>query len=159
MDFVIGYPSRNNADGQRFPCGTLDKTCFGLYFYEEGALEQPGNRFVYEIGAYRNFKAGLLQSIGTKARDRNPTPSQTRPDLEWTIDDFNFVRTEAGYPAIDLNAVIPWEFNMVGFAGSFQDDGVGEDFVPNDAPVSRQTVLYVSSIVVDDVCLFYWCSL
>jgi hypothetical protein len=136
MDFIIGYPSSDNADGQPFPCGTLDNTCFGLYFYEEGALGKPEKRFVYEVGAYRNFTAGLLQAISGKTVDHNNVPTLAKPDLEWTINDFNFVRTQAGYPAIDLNAGIPWEFNMIGFAGSFQDDGVGEDFMPDNGPVN-----------------------
>ena len=138
MDFVIGYPASNNEESERLPCGKLDNSCFGLYFFQEGVLDQPGNRFVYQEVAYRNFPAGLLAKISPKAVDQNPNPTQQRPDLEWTINDFNFVRTEAGYPPIDLGAVIPWEFNMVGFAGSFQDDGIGEDFIPNNAPVNNK---------------------
>ena len=47
---------------------------------------------------------------------------------------FEGLRTAAGFPPVDLNAIIPWEINIIAFAGSFQDDGVGEDFVPNNAP-------------------------
>ena len=63
--------------------------------------------------------------------------SAARPDLEWTISQFNLLRTKVGAPAIDPLGIEPWAMNIAAFAGSFQDDGIGEDFLPNDAPFVR----------------------
>jgi hypothetical protein len=41
MDFLMGYPSEENANSQPMPCATsptaqLGTECFGLYFFESG---------------------------------------------------------------------------------------------------------------------------
>jgi hypothetical protein len=112
MDFVIGYPAQLGDQSDRFPCGDrFDISCFGVYFFQAGVFDQPGTRFVYKTDAYNGFPAGLLAKLAPRARDRNPKPSTTAPDLEWTIEDFNGFRTDAGFDTVDLNAVIPWELN------------------------------------------------
>ena len=115
-------------------CTQLSIDCFGVYFFEAGQSDQAGTRFIYNAGEYNGFPAGLLEQLNVFMVDHNPEPTELRPDLEWSINDFNQFRQLAGYQPVDLNAVIPWELNMVGFAGSFQDDGIGEDFLPNNAP-------------------------
>merc|ERR1711916_131638 len=54
----------------------------------------------------------------------------SRPHLEWTITGFNALRQRAGYPLIDVSGSTPWEFNILAFAGSFDDAGIGEDLLP-----------------------------
>ena len=90
MDFVFGYPSGAADGSERFPCGTrFDITCFGLYFYQEGKADQPGQRFVWTTNAYRTFSANLLPGLQASLVDKNSKPTLARPDLEWTINDFN----------------------------------------------------------------------
>jgi hypothetical protein len=108
--------------------------CFGVYFFQSGASDQPGARFVYKTATYGSFAAGILPQIFSLAKDENPQTTPARPDLEWTINNFNQLRMLAGFPLVDTNAVIPWEMNVLAFAGSLQDDGIGEDFLPNSAP-------------------------
>jgi hypothetical protein len=86
---------------------------------------------MWTTGPYNNMPAGVLTAVQGQAVDHNPTPSVAKPDLEWSINDFNKLRTTAGFEPVDLNAVVPWEMNIIAFAGSFQDDGIGEDFLPN----------------------------
>jgi hypothetical protein len=139
MDFVIGYPAQRSDQSDAFPCEATAVTsygtaCFGVYFFQSGAFDQPGTRFVYKTATYGSFAAGILPQIFSLAKDENPQTTTTRPDLEWTINNFNQLRTLAGFPLVDTNAVIPWEMNVNAFAGSFQDDGIGEDELPNNAP-------------------------
>jgi hypothetical protein len=124
MDFVFGYPSGAADGSERFPCGVrFDISCFGLYFYQEGKADQPGQRFVWTTDPYRTFSANLLPSLQASVVDNNSKPSLARPDLEWTINNFNgelrfgfyclttrvlrlrvALRTAAGFDAVDLNA-------------------------------------------------------
>jgi hypothetical protein len=134
MDFVIGYPAQLGDQSDRFPCGDrFDITCFGVYFFQAGASTSPARvsstRRTRTTASRRACSPSCRRASSTATRSR-----RSAPDLEWTINDFNGFRTDAGFDAVDLNAVIPWEMNLVGFAGSFQDDGIGEDFLPNNAP-------------------------
>jgi hypothetical protein len=136
MDFVVGYPAQLGDQSDRFPCGDrFDISCFGVYFFQAGAFDQPGTRFVYKTAAYNGFPAGLLAKLSPRvARPQPEADAVARRISSGRSTDFNGFRTDAGYDQVDLNAVIPWEMNLVGFAGSFQDDGIGEDFLPNNAP-------------------------
>jgi hypothetical protein len=139
MEFIIGYPAQQADQSDRFPCVDIPGAqfgidCFGLYFFEAGgrALDQPQNRFVWKTDAYNGIPAGVLDAVKANVVDRNRQPSAARPDLEWTINDFNGLRRLAGFPEVDLTAKKGWTMNVIAFAGSFQDDGVGEDFLPNN---------------------------
>jgi len=135
MDFVIGYPASLGEGSEPFPCGDLfNITCFGLYFFQSGHLDKASTRFVFAAGAYDRFAAGVLALVWRNAVDHNGKPDRSKPDLEWSINNFNTVRQAAGFDQVDLNAVIPWEMNVLAFAGSFQDDGIGEDVLPNNEP-------------------------
>lgn len=97
MEFIIGYPAQKSDASDRFPCddiplSNLGKDCFGLYFFEgpgPRGLDQPQNRFTWLTGAYNGMPAGVLESAKANVVDRNPSPSLSRPDLEWTINNFN----------------------------------------------------------------------
>lgn len=43
MDVLLGYPSQQAADSDRFPCGqtTFDTSCFGLYLYSGTGYDSP----------------------------------------------------------------------------------------------------------------------
>jgi hypothetical protein len=69
MDFVIGYPAQLGDQSDRFPCGDrFDVTCFGVYFFQAGRLDQPGTRFIYKTDAYNGFPAGLLAKLNAARR-------------------------------------------------------------------------------------------
>merc|ERR1711981_350181 len=123
MDFIIGYPSEVADDSDRFPCGDVvfDVTCFGLYLYSGTGLDRANTRFRWSTSS------GVLPHATT---DFNPATSPAKPDLEWAINDLNQLMTKAGFAQVDRTGATPWFFNALGFAGSFQDDGVGEDFYP-----------------------------
>lgn len=138
MEFIIGYPAQQADSSDRFPCADIIGSqfgidCFGLYFFESGgrALDQPQNRFVWKTDAYNGMPAGVLTTAKPNVVDHNRQPSLARPDLEWSINDFNGLRRNAGFTEVDLTAKVGWTMNVIAFAGSFQDDGVGEDTIPD----------------------------
>jgi hypothetical protein len=131
MDFVLGYPSQFNAQSERYPCGIdkFDITCFGVYLYDtSGGAAVPSQRFIYKAAS---------DVSSHPARDQNPATSSSRPDLEWTVLNFNRLRTAVGAPALNRTGSQSWSINFLAFGGSFQDDGVGEDQFPNNAPFER----------------------
>jgi hypothetical protein len=129
LDFIIGYPAAEAVDSAAFPmpCNRilLDNACFGLYRYSGTSLAQPQYRFRWVEG-----NAALGATPTTNARDNNPSPTQARPGIEWTILSFNAFRDRAGYPLVSQDVTRGWSFQFLAFSGSFEDDGVGEDFVP-----------------------------
>jgi hypothetical protein len=128
FDFALGYPAQVNGESERYPCDNalLDTSCFGVYLYDNSpSTQQPGQRLV--------FKAGSAVA-GHSARDNNVKPSLAKPDLEWTVFAFNKLRQAIGVPALDRSGGQVWSLNFLAFSGSFQDDGVGEDQFPNNAP-------------------------
>ena len=105
----------------------FDTSCFGIYLYQHAAgPEQIGQRFVYRSGdpLFAVVKDNNL------AVDNNPSTSLAKPDLEWTIRQFNSVREALKVPKIDNTGVAPFSIQFRAFCGSFQDDGVGEDVIP-----------------------------
>jgi hypothetical protein len=128
-DFIIGYPVAEAVDSAPFPppCNRdlFDSTCFGLYRYSGTSLTLPQNRF-----RWVENDAALDVTPKAHARDNNPNPSTTRPGIEWTVLSFNTLRERAGYRRVPVNNSLPWSFRFLAFAGSNEDDGVGEDFMP-----------------------------
>jgi len=128
LDFIIGYPAAQSSQSSPFPCGTelFDSSCFGLYRYQ--------SPFSYSQAQFRfrwvNNDAALGASPTTHARDNNPETSAQRPHIEWTILGLNGLLGAAGLPQVDYTGVAPWNLNMLAFIGSFEDDGIGEDFMP-----------------------------
>jgi hypothetical protein len=135
FDFVLGYPAQAGTGSDAFPCGAaalFDQRCFGLYrFNQARGAEHLGQRFVYRA------TDPLLSAAFNFAKDRNPTTSRARPDIEWSVENFNQLRVLAGVPEIDRTGVRSFALNVAAFCGSFQDDGVGEDTFPNDAVFRR----------------------
>ena len=99
MEFAIGYPAGAADTSDRFPCqddssAQFGIACFGLYFFETTALralDSPQSRFTWKTDAYNGMPAGLLTTVKPNVIDNNPRPSSSRPDLEWSIRDFNGV--------------------------------------------------------------------
>lgn len=131
FEFIMGYPSDNKEPANRFPCGTaFDQTCFGLYSVipDPTLTDHLGNRFRYDANTAATFSF---------AKDRNPNLSAVRPDIEWSIERFNALRSAVGVPPVDTTGVVPFSMNVRAFCGSFNDDGVGEDTFPNSAVFQR----------------------
>ncbi|MBT9557923.1 MAG: hypothetical protein IV100_17940, partial [Myxococcales bacterium] len=125
----------------------FDVRCFGLYRYNQAqGAQQLGRRFVYKNGDT------LLSAASSSAKDRNPTTSTQRPDLEWSLENFNQLRTLAGVPAIDRTGVGQFAVHVSAFCGSSQDAGVGEDWFADGIQGRRITwpCMFVSDAC--DVC-------
>jgi hypothetical protein len=83
---------------------------------------------IYSFGAYKFVGIPLLPGFGFGPPLANATafyasPSGAAPDLEFSIADFSML------PDLTFTSGGSFEFYMRAFAGSLQDDGVGEDFV------------------------------
>lgn len=125
MDFVLGVPASQPASSQPFTCGTtFDTRCFGLYRYlDTKNNDQPGQRFL---------QIANDMVLPHPTRQDNIATTKARPDFEWTILNFNQLRQKFGVAAIDPSK--EWSLNFLAFAGSFADDGIGEDSFPNSGP-------------------------
>jgi hypothetical protein len=149
FDFALGYPALAGTGSDAFPCGAaalFDTRCFGLYrFNQARGADHLGERFVYRASD------PLLATAFSFAKDRNPTTSRARPDLEWSVENFNQLRVLAGVPEIDRAGGRSFALNVAAFCGSFQDDGVGEDTFPSGA-VFRRINWPCQFIDVCDVC-------
>jgi hypothetical protein len=141
FDFVLGVPAQQPARSDRYPCNAtaLDIGCFNLYLHDGVETADPYNRALWSTAN------GVLPHPVT---NHNPTTSAARPDIEWTIVSFNQLLRKAGAPQIDPSGVRPWSIQLRAFAGSFQDDGIGEDNLPNAGNYVRVNWLCQSS----DVC-------
>jgi hypothetical protein len=155
FEFVIGYPSLQNENSLPYPCQQLDNSCFGLYFFDNTEPHAPASvQFVYDYRAYGGFAAGVLPQVFERVVDHNPSPTLAAPDLEWSITDFNAVRRIVGLPPIDFDAIVPWQFNMKLFGGSFDDDGIGEAYWPHHRPVTFVVCWHTRVCVCVCVCVF-----
>jgi len=132
LDVIIGYPAGQAIDSQTFPCGNLFGTsCFGLYYYSGTSYSTPQYRFKF-VGP----DAALGNTPASRVIDNNPNPTSARPHLEWTIKNFNTILSSLNFPPLDQAGIIPYQFGMLAFAGSFDDDGIGEDFLPSTGLVN-----------------------
>jgi hypothetical protein len=124
FDFVLGVPAQRPARSDPFPCNAtlLDTSCFNLYLHDGVETADPYNRALWSTAN------GVLPHPVT---NHNPATSAARPDIEWTILSFNQLLRKAGAPQIDATGVRPFSIQLRAFAGSFQDDGIGEDNLPN----------------------------
>jgi hypothetical protein len=91
-------------------------------------MDNLGARFLYKA-ADPTLSYAAMNNL---AVDHNPVTSLSKPDLEWSLGQTNTIRTKAGFPTIDQTGVTPFEIGLTVFCGSFQDDGIGEDFFPNN---------------------------
>jgi hypothetical protein len=132
FDFVVGVPSDQPETSDPYPatCQNLDSSCFGLYRYlATGSASAPiGQRMLYQAND---------AVLPWTTRADNIATSAQRPDMEWTIVSMNGLLTKFGATTIDAKKT--WSMNIAYFSGSFQDDGIGEDYYPNSGPFSAIT--------------------
>ncbi len=114
FDVVAGVPAQD-PDGGTLGCANFDfNDCFGLYNYlDEPGVEQATQRFL-----------SLIDSTNTLFA----LPSSETPDIEFTIENWD---TLTGWGNVEANSCETFSFGVGLFSGSFQDDGVGEDTMPN----------------------------
>ena len=125
FDFVVGVPGGNSPNGEPLDCGAGQTTfnlsdCFGLFDVDHAALQ----------GVFTARQAFF--SKRPEAVVLGPVPSAGSPDFEFAIPQWSILLAKSG---ILLKPCDPWSIDVHIFAGSFQDDGVGEDVVPNNARV------------------------
>lgn len=113
-DLVAGVPA-GNPPGGTLGCVNFDiEDCFGLYNYFDGGMfSNPGSSFDSLIDGTNTLFA---------------SPSGSAPDIEFTIDWSN-ISEETG-DGIGTNECVTFSFDVRIFSGSFQDAGIGEDYVP-----------------------------
>lgn len=117
FDMIAGVPGGDSAGGD-LGCENYDiNDCFGLYHYfHDGPVSQLSYRF-----------ESLIEH---PIINQNPSISAARPDFEFTIDDWNLI---SGWGTVEPNTCKTFSFDVGLFSGSFQDDGIGEDFMPNSS--------------------------
>lgn len=124
-DAVLGVPGQQPLGEPPLPC-TVGVTnpdeelsmahCFGLYEHHHASSQLLSGRFLRELAAAPAF-----------VENRNPVPSPSRPDLEFTIGNVRALRALSG-ASVDPGAA--WSLFFQLFMGSSIDAGVGEDFLP-----------------------------
>jgi hypothetical protein len=146
FDYIIGVPGGQPADAEANPMpGSMEvpfipcsvgatgndlfgmRLCFGLYNYQLTAA----------VPLARRMLSPATDSNGTvwPTNNYNPTnaldwPTQSQPDLEWAIGQVANLRATKGAGFTRSNKE-PWSLLIQAFSGSFQDAGIGEDYVPS----------------------------
>jgi hypothetical protein len=102
--------------------------CFGLYDYQLTAA----------VPLARRCLTPATQSNGSvwPATNYNPSnvqdwPTAAQPNLEWTIGEISALRASKGAGFTRSNKE-PWSLLIQAFSGSFQDAGIGEDYIPSE---------------------------
>ncbi len=118
FDMIAGVPGGDSDGGDPLGCPNFDvNDCFGLYnYFHDVFVNQLSFRF-----------ESLIEHPIT---NQNPTVTAERPDFEFTIDDWNLL---SDWGVVEPSTCEIFSFDVGLFSGSFQDDGVGEDFMPNDS--------------------------
>lgn len=117
FDMIAGVPG-GDSDGGELDCEIYDvNDCFGLYTYFSTLSSDP-------------LSLRFLSPIEHPIINQNPVISNARPDFEFTIDDWNLI---SGWGTVEPDSCETLSFDVALFSGSFQDDGIGEDTMPNDA--------------------------
>merc|ERR1712169_168022 len=152
FDFALGYPAENNGDNV-FPCGNqFGSDCFGLYRFNNADASQTMVAQIGKLFLWDPNDATLTQARANGwAINHTPLTTAQKPDLEWTLNDYNMILASDNIPPVDSTGVQEFEISLATFCGSFQDDGVGEDSFPN---AGRATTIRFPCQVFDacDVC-------
>jgi len=147
FDYIIGVPGGQPADAEANPvAGTSDvpflacttgmvnntlfgmQQCFGLYNYQLTAAVPLARRLVSPA----TFSNGTVWPTS----NYNPNniadwPTATQPNLEWSIGEVAALRASKGAGFTRSNKE-PWSLLIQAFSGSFQDAGIGEDYIPSE---------------------------
>jgi len=117
FDMIAGVPA-GDSDGGPLDCVNYDiNDCFGLYsFFSDISADPLGFRF--------------LSPLEHPIINQNPVINSARPDFEFTIDDWNLL---SGWDTLAPNTCDTFSFDVALYSGSFFDDGIGEDTMPNDS--------------------------
>ncbi|MDX1411007.1 MAG: hypothetical protein R3351_02530 [Nitrospirales bacterium] len=126
FDFVVGVPSQDSPNGTPLDCGVgADafnlSNCFGLYDVDNDALQGVAS-------GGQVFFARRPETVIP-----GPVPSAGSPDFEFAIPQWSLLLAKSG---VAFEPCGPSSIDVRVFAGSFQDDGVGEDNVPNNASIA-----------------------
>ncbi|GJM16682.1 MAG: hypothetical protein DHS20C13_20090 [Thermodesulfobacteriota bacterium] len=115
FDIIAGVPGGDSGGGS-LGCTNYDiNDCFGLYsYFPDASVDQLAFRFL-----------SLLEHPIT---NQNPSISAARPDFEFTIHDWNLISEWGG---VEPSTCETFSFDVGLYSGSFQDDGIGEDTMPN----------------------------
>jgi hypothetical protein len=105
----------------------------------EFATNHPFDIIVEEVAFTRRFLRETTESGGAwwPFVNVNKNPRADAPDLEWTIGNISALRARF---APGTSGAATWSFKMVAMAASFEDSGVGEDYVPSALDVTAVTL-------------------
>ena len=125
FEFVVGVPEGNSPLGEPLNCGEGTNAfsltnCFGLFDVDHEAVESG------------NFPSKVFFAKRQEAAILGPLPSADSPDFEFAIPQWSALLAKSG---VLLSPCEPWSIDVHVFAGSFIDDGVGEDVFPNQGEV------------------------
>lgn len=104
LDFVAGLPLGADLSG------------FTVATYDNGI--NAGGSSLPNVDPYSRFDVTLPQNIGTVFA----SPNAQQPDIEFTIPNFSELIATYGMGS-------DGQFGIFAYAGSLEDDGIGEDFV------------------------------
>jgi len=145
FDYIIGVPGGQPATAQvnpgpgevpYLPCTQQGQSgddlfgmqqCFGLYNYQLTA-SVPLARRMLSVATQSNGSAWPATNFNPGNALNWPVAAQ--PNLEWTIGNIIALRATKGAGFTRSNKE-PWSLLIQAFSGSFQDAGIGEDYIPS----------------------------
>jgi len=124
VDLSVGVPGsfENNAAPTDCAAANYGISCFNVFRPQIGT-----NGGV----SYTSGDALYAQTFVT---NHNSEFSATQPDVTFVLENFNALRSAAvGGSLTPVDASSTFSIGVAAYSGSYQDDGIGEDFVPNGA--------------------------
>ncbi|MBT9557294.1 MAG: hypothetical protein IV100_14740, partial [Myxococcales bacterium] len=122
FDFLVGVPAEASQSGVAYGNGCVAPfalpSCAGIY-----RATTAGDLLA------RRFTALAAETLSLSA-SAFAVPSAAQPDIEYIVDGFGALRA-AFLGGVQIEAANGWRMRVGAVAGSFQDDGIGEDFFPN----------------------------
>ncbi|MGB5831618.1 MAG: hypothetical protein WBG92_06460 [Thiohalocapsa sp.] len=119
FDFAVGVPALETVP---LNCGAaLDFACFGLYDVDNQGIGEPLPTYVAPL--IERFLARRPNAVIP-----GPMPNEAQPDLEFAIPGWTALLNESG---VVLDPCEPWSIDVQAYAGSYDDDGIGEDYMPS----------------------------
>lgn len=131
FDVIVGVPSGQPVGMYELPCSrgfTGDQLltmarCAGVYDYQATDAAAFSRRFLKET---------ILDNATWPFANAIANTSAEAPDLEWTIRNITALRNRFSTNSTSTS----WSFKLRAFGGSFEDAGIGEDYVPGGQAVT-----------------------
>jgi len=131
FDIIVGVPGEATTET---PAGCIDAdlSCFGVYRYKQGeTFLARAPEYVSSDPLVTDAPNGDWKDWAALSPEGGPLANA--PDFQITLQSFNALRKAAtrSTSLVSFDNESLFDIRVAAYAGAFQDDGIGEDTIPN----------------------------